>query len=68
MKKIRVLRMMEYTFDSYEHMEKVFANGAVPQNGTRMFGTTSIRSATIAYPFDHEEHVTLILDTKDLNA
>lgn len=48
---IRVIRLLEYEFADNEVAERSMALWAVPQNGTRNFGTVSnpriVRSATI---------------------
>lgn len=47
---IRVLRLMEYEFESYDTMEKHLANCAVPMNGAKNFGADMIRSVQLIVP------------------
>jgi hypothetical protein len=53
-KMIRVLRIMEYEFDSYEQMEQSMSHNAVPTNGIKIFGRNVIRSTAIINVFEQE--------------
>lgn len=44
---IRVLRLMEYEFESNEAAEHSMSHWAVPANGIKTYGKNSIRSAII---------------------
>jgi len=54
-RKIKVLRLMEYEFESEEQRDRVIGNGSVPLNGIRHFGTVTVRSASIEHPTWVEE-------------
>lgn len=50
MEKIRVLRLIEYTFDSYSRAELAFTKFQVPANGSKNFGSGMIRSTILVTP------------------
>lgn len=51
MEKIRVLRIMEYEFSSYEAYATHQMHSAVPFDGEKDYGLGRIRSTTIVSPF-----------------
>lgn len=57
---IRVIRLLEYEFESLEKCDLHFMNLGVPTNGVQRFGNRDqgnivIRSAVIVAPFEKEE-------------
>lgn len=62
---IRVLRLIEYTFDSFEEADKHLSQCSVPANGSKDFGRGMMRSIILVTPFsvaldaepEEEEHL-----------
>lgn len=48
---IKMIRMLEYTFESAEEAEHHFARCAVPLNGRKDLGHMTVRSATLPTTF-----------------
>jgi hypothetical protein len=43
---IRILRVIEYKYDTIEHMQEDMSRWSIPANGLRDLGRLEIRSAT----------------------
>jgi hypothetical protein len=58
MSKVRVIRLMEYEYDSFETADRDMKQWQVPSSGARSFGTHEvIRSSVIVRPSEMERNL-----------
>ena len=63
MSKVRVLRLIEYTYDTPQRAEEDMAKWQMPANGTRYLGGGKVLRSAIITDLNFEEKPNTILDS-----